>query len=524
MLCRSSFHQKRAIVDNKLLLAKCITLLFKESLLAPEERGSRELIEESIKKIQPREVALGLGMDKDVVTALRNTVVDMLSTPHDHGVDRIGLLQRIRLDVGDNDKLYQAIEKGLQDDGVLENIRKAVLSTRRSIERHLKELQVAEVLTSAAASWNYRRDKITDTREFLTSIWSQLEPLAALKTKEDPALIDEIRLGDHEQTKRVVESIRTSVVENRIYRTGWQGVNRMLQGGVRPGEFWIWPASLQHKYKTGFAQTTFNQIALYNKPMSLARGKKPAIVAFSFEDTTSERVSFIFKQLMYTERRELVDISSYTIEQMQSFITEKLRANGFEIFIYRVNPSHWTHAHLFNKILELEREGYEIEFCLIDYLEKLPTTGCNQIGPSGNDILDLFSRVRAFFSSKGIACVTPHQLSVESKRLVRGTITDEKFVQALVGRGYYKGTSQLDQIPDGILLSHLFSRGDKTYLAIQRDRHRISSIVNENYKHMYLEFPDNGMPIPDDLDGNDSTLYRLPPNMGNVSESLFNFN
>jgi len=31
-----------------------------------------------------------------------------------------------------------------------------------------------------------------------------------------------------------------------------QGLNRMLQGGIRPGEFWIWPASLQHKYKTGF--------------------------------------------------------------------------------------------------------------------------------------------------------------------------------------------------------------------------------------------------------------------------------
>jgi len=509
-------------VDHKLLLAKCVTLLYKESLLKESDNNSRILIEEAIKKIQPREIGLGLGGDKDVVQALKETVHDLLLTPNDQWIDRTGLLQRIRINVGDNDKLYQAFEKGLMEDQTGEDLLKSVISIRKTIDRHLRELKVSEVLTGASASWNFNRDKITDTHEFLTAIWKQLEPLASLKTKEDSAVINEIRLGDTESVLKVVSNFHVSVTENRIYRTGWQGLNRMLQGGIRPGEFWIWPASLQHKYKTGFSQSTFNQIARYNKPMSMAPNKKPALVAITFEDTMEERFQFIFKQMMFTETGQTVDISNYSVEEIQNYVLTKLSVNGYEVFFYRINPSEWTYIDLFNKIVQLENSGYAIEFCMIDYLEKLPTTGCIHSGPAGNDLLDLFNRVRVFFNSRGIACITPHQLSSESKRLIRGTVTEDKFVEALIGRGYYKGSSQLDQIPDGILLTHLFKRGNKSYLAIQRDRHRINTIVDEKYKLMYLEF-DSKMPLADDLYGEDKTLSRLPPYAGNANDDLFNF-
>lgn len=508
-------------MDHKLLLAKCITLLFKESLLKDPQNNSRALIEEAIRKIQPREVGLGLGLDKDVVTSLKGIVLDLLSTPHDQGVDRASLLQSIRIGVGDNDKLYQAIEKTLVDDGDDEANLKSVTRVRSWLDKQLKDMKVSEVLASASALWNFQRDKIRDTKEFLTEMWSQLEPFSSLKTREDPAMIDQVRLSDVNQLNKVVEGIRVSIVENQVYKTGFQGLNRMLQGGIRRGEFWV-QAALQHKYKTGFSQSIFNQIALYNKPMITVPGKKPALVHISFEDTTSQRFEFIYKQMKYTETRQFVDVSNVSTEEMQSFILQKLSANGFELFFYRIDPTQWSYRDLFNLVIEIENSGHSIEFVMIDYLEKLPTIGCIQSGPSGNDLLDLFTRVRVFFNAKGIACWTPHQLNTESKKLIRGTITEDKFVQALVGRGYYKGSSQLDQIPDGILLTHLFQRGDKWYFAIQRDRHRISSIVDERLKLMYLEFPDK-MPIPDDINDTDSTLYKLPQFRSNVDESMFSF-
>lgn len=508
-------------MDHKLLLAKCVTLLYKESQLKDTLNNSRALVEEAIKEIQPRDINLGLNMDKDVVRALKDTVIDMLATPHDQGADKAGLLQRIRIDVGDNDKLYQAVEKGLVEITDVDELTKSIKNTRRPLEQYLKDLKVSKALTQASSTWNYNRDKIKDANEFLTQLWSQLEPLSSLKTKDDPAIIDEIRLGDTDAVNKVVSKIHVSAVESRIYKTGWQGLNRMLQGGFRPGEMWV-PAALPHKYKTGFTQSVFNQIALYNKPMLNNPGKKSAGVCIAFEDTSDERFQFIFKQLMSTERNELVDVTHYKIEEIQGIIVEKLSINGFEMFFYRVDPTRWTYYDLFNLITTIELKGYDIEFCLIDRLEMLPTTGCIQSGPMGSAMLDLYTRVRIFFNTKGIFHITPHQLSTEAKQLIRGTVTDAKFVQALVGRGYYQGAKGLDQIPDGILLNHIFKHGEEWYLAIQRDRHRLSSIVEEKFKHMYLKFP-AGMPIPDDLHSDDSTLYKLPAYRGNADESMFNF-
>lgn len=508
-------------MDNKLLLAKCVTLLYKESLLNDNETNSKSLVNEAISKIQTRDIGLGIPSDTDAILSLKETVRDMLTTPHDHGIDKAELLQRIRINVGDNDKLYQAIENGIQSESDQDVLRKSILNLRRSIENHLKELKVSEVLTSAASSWNYQREKIPDTRDFLTTVWRQLEPFTALRAREDPAIIDEVRLGNQEQVNKVISNIYTSVVENRVYKTGWQGLNRMMQGGIRPGEFWM-QAALQHKYKTGFSQSIFNQVAIYNKPMTNIQGRKPALVLYAFEDTTVERFKFIVKQLQYTATREAIEVGDMKMEDMQSIIYSKLRVNGFEIFFYRVDPTKWTYSDLFRHTLEIEQKGYSIEFVMIDYLEKLPTIGCVSSGPMGNDLLDLFTRVRMFYNAKGIACWTPHQLSTECKKLIRGSVTEDKLVQVIVGRGYYKGSSQLDQIPDGLLITHIFPYNDKWYLAIQRDRHRISSIIPEKYKYMLLEFPKD-MPIPDDLTTNETTLYKLPAYASNVESDFLKF-
>ena len=55
----------------------------------------------------------------------------------------------------------------------------------------------------------------------------------------------------------------------------------------------------------------------------------------------------------------------------------------------RVNPSEWTHRDLFNYVLKLEADGFEVHATFVDYLAKLPTTGCNVSGPSGTDFRDM---------------------------------------------------------------------------------------------------------------------------------------
>jgi len=508
-------------MDQKLLLAKCIGLIYKESKLKNEGGDSRDYVKNAVSRIVTRDPGMGLTSENNTIAALKMTVMDMIATPPDQEIDRSGLLQRIRIDVGDNDKLYSAIEKGLDDDNEPDVIRRSIKNNRRSIDRYLDDTRVTELLSAANSRWNYSRDKIENTYEFLETLRSQLEPLAALKTREDPAIINEVRIGDNSSLSKVLSDIHITETSSQFYRTGWQGLNRMLQGGIRRGEMWV-QGGLQHNYKTGLSKSIFSHIPLYNQPYTGGNGRVPAVIHYSFEDTIEEGMKFTLTQLLYTERREMIDIRNMTTTEMQDAVQTRLKVNGFEVFFFRVNPTKWTYMDLFRHIQHLETSGYSIEFVMADYLDQLPKTGCDTSGPSGNDILDLFKRTRLFFSEKKIAFWTPHQLSPDCKKLIRGQISEDKLVKEIVGRGYFKGTTQLDQIPDGIIFNHKFVHNGETYLAIQRDRHRLLSIVDEKYKYMLLKFP-KGMPIPDDLNGDDSTLYKLPSYAGNADESLFSF-
>jgi len=64
----------------------------------------------------------------------------------------------------------------------------------------------------------------------------------------------------------VLEDVKSINNNTSIYKSGWQALNRMTQGGFRRGEFCTIGA-LQHKYKTGFSLSVFMQIARHNKPI-----------------------------------------------------------------------------------------------------------------------------------------------------------------------------------------------------------------------------------------------------------------
>ena len=81
---------------------------------------------------------------------------------------------------------------------------------------------------------------------------------------------------------------------------------------------------------------------------------------------------------------------------MAQYIREKMQVNGYEIRFVHVNPSLWTYMDICNYITALEAEGYEIHLLMVDYLNMVPKTGCDNTGPQGSNIRDLFRRMRNF--------------------------------------------------------------------------------------------------------------------------------
>lgn len=269
--------------------------------------------------------------------------------------------------------------------------------------------------------------------------------------------------------------------------------------------------ALQHQYKSGTCQSLFMQVPRYNKPIMLDPEKKPLVMYISCEDDTVVYTGFMYKYLYYNKFKKIPDLSTISSAEMAKFLKDELSINGYNIIIMKVNPSDWTIKSLFNKVLQLEAKGYELHACFMDYLAKLPTTGCTNTGPGGTDVRDMFNRVRNFFGSSGRETffLTPHQISTEAKQLVRNGTPDTTFVKEIVGKGYTELSKQLDQVVDLEFYQHKAKINGKWHLTFQRGKHRTPGILDDDKMYAVMPFPYNA-PIVEDVndDGTDVTIPK----------------
>ena len=385
-------------MEIKVLLAKSITLLYQESKLPEKVDNSQDLVRTVLDNVQVSEIGIGMNTEREVILALKDTILEMCSNDADHEYNKVELLQRIKINTASNEKIYDAIANGLDDTLSDNQIKRMIGNIRKSITNHFKEQQIADVLNKATYAFKFNREKIKDINLFLSELQAQLEPLQATTGNKDPAVMSDIDIGNKESMHEVFESINKQNNGTGLYKTGWTALNRMLQGGFRPGETTIIGA-LQHKYKSGFSMSLFAQIALHNKPLTTDPGKKPLLLRISFEDDAETYLQFLYTLLKYNDTREYVDIREIPVDEMSSYVTERLQVNGFHVKMMRVDPTQWSYKHICNKVVELEAEGYNVELLMVDYLGKLPTTGCSVGGPAGNDIREMIRRMRNFCSA-----------------------------------------------------------------------------------------------------------------------------
>jgi hypothetical protein len=322
--------------------------------------------------------------------------------------------------------------------------------------------------------------------------------------QKDPAIIASVDIGDEAGMSEVCNQIQEADNQTSILKTGYQGLNRMWQGGLRRGTATILGA-LQHNYKTGFSLTIFKQVAIYNDPVMDNPTKKPLLLRISFEDSLTDNIQFLYQNFYQNEHGTLPNIKGVKPKDMAAYVKEKMGVTGYQVKFLRVNPSDWTYKDIQNKVIELEAEGYEIHLLMLDYLAMVPTTGCEQ-GTAGHDMRDMWRRMRNFCSARNIALFSPHQLSSDAKMLIREGRTD--FVKAIANKGYYDGSKRLDQEVDLETYIGIERKDNKAYLTLQRGKHRTPTVIPESDKYFVLPFTEKGC-ILDDINGPDSTLKKV---------------
>jgi hypothetical protein len=504
-----------------LLLVKSISLLYRESQLDQHTENSVDLVRTAMDSVKISDIGIGLHTDRERLLALKQTVMDMCNNPIDYEYDISGFLQQIQVNVDEDNKLLEAIRQGVEPILTEAQLKRTIINLRRSITTHFKEEKISEILNKASYRFRVNRDSIKDIGLFISEVIGQLEPLQNTATTKDTGVISDVDIGDEGQTQAVFKTIRDNANGHGILSTGWQRLNRMLQGGFRRGEFCTIGAQ-QHNYKTGFTLSIFKQIALHNNPYLFDITKKPLLLRISFEDDLAENLQFLYQLLYFEETKEEIDLTGISVQTMSEYIKRRLQVNGFHIKMMRVDPFAWSYKNICNKIIELEANGYEVQLLMLDYLGMVPTTGCASSGPIGTDLREMFRRLRVFCGPKKITLITPHQLSTDTKTLVRNGMPQDQFVKEVAEKGYWAGSKQLCQEIDLEMHIHLVKVKDETYLSVQRGKHRLPTILPNVDKYFLLKFPGK-MPIPDDVDQEDSGFSKLPTKLAGTSSELFSF-
>jgi hypothetical protein len=496
-------------MNDLLLLVKSITLMYRESLLNMEEDSTKDLVRKVIEAIKTPEVSIGITKDLEIINALKATATEMVNHDKTHKYQKDILLQQLQVNCGADESTYESLQSGIEPDMTEDENKLTVINIRTAIATHFKHGKIEEVLSKRFSEFKFKRSGIKNINKWINTMIAELEPFQVVGQERDSAIIDEVDISDKESINRVYASIKEENEGGGGFITGFQGINGMIGGKFRLGEQWGL-YGLQHNYKTGFSLTIFKQICMYNTPILKDPKKKPLLLRISFEDSLVLNFQYLYKNMWENETGKVLskkDLAEMDIGVMTEYVTNKLSATGFHVKLLFVNPSDWTYKDICNLVLKYEAEGYEVQMVMVDYLTKISKEGCTQ-GATGQDVRNLFERIKAFMASKGILFITPHQLSTEAKGLMRDGYND--FVKRLPGGGYTADSKQIDQVIDGELFFHIerLKGKNEAYFTVQGGKLRRIEQVDEDDKYRVYKFVRKGV-ILDDLNKPDSSMLKV---------------
>ena len=496
-------------MNDLLLLVKSITLMYRESLLNMEEDSTKDLVRKVIEAIKTPEVSIGITKDLEIINALKATATEMVNHDKSHKYQKDILLQQLQVNCGADESTYESLQSGIEPEMTEDENKLTVINIRTAIATHFKHGKIEEILSKRFSEFKFKRSSIKNINKWINTMIAELEPFQVVGQERDSAIIDEVDISDKESINRVYASIKEENEGGGGFITGFQGINKMIGGKFRLGEQWGL-YGLQHNYKTGFSLTIFKQICMYNTPTLKDPKKKPLLLRISFEDSLVLNFQYLYKNMWENETGKVLskkDLAEMDIGVMTEYVTNKLSATGFHVKLLFVNPSDWTYKDICNLVLKYEAEGYEVQMVMVDYLTKISKEGCTQ-GATGQDVRNLFERIKAFMASKGILFITPHQLSTEAKGLMRDGYND--FVKRLPGGGYTADSKQIDQVIDGELFFHIerLKGKNEAYFTVQGGKLRRIEQVDEDDKYRVYKFVRKGV-ILDDLNKSDSSMLKV---------------
>lgn len=491
-------------MDVKALLAKCISLLFREGQ-SGENDLSKQLVLDVITtlKINSNDIS---GTDS-TVNELKNVVLNMVSKEHPTPYN--DLIQHIRIACSSDVVLFESIQDNISFQLDEDELKRTILSYRFELNKYLKEKKATMLLDKMTFDLKFNRDKIGDLNQYMSSNLNGIIDLVNYSGEEIPGIICEVDLSDIDAVAEQFELIRKENDGSRTIKMPWQAMNRMTRGGLRLGQLTT-VGGLAHNNKTGVSLSMFISGCIFNNPKNLQtdQKKKPLMLLISFED---DMLIVLFNlYILLKENLENVKITDEDKQRLSSreaaeYVYKTLSNTGYDIKIVRADSSTWSYVEIQSCVLQFESQGYEIHLTLIDYLNLANKNGLTH-SRADADIQELFRRTKNFFAAKNIALLTPVQLSPDAMELKR---QGNKMLAMQISDGsYYEGCRGLSREPELELFVDIVKDNGRKYQTFARGKHRGQNDTPEEHKFFILEFQKIGG-LRWDVNGTDTSLSKF---------------
>lgn len=497
-------------MDIKLFLVKSVSLLYLESQIEGYRSGNAAMIRDILSDIKMPENIGELGDGRNTLSNLRTTVLWMLNNGDSQRYEPDTLLQRLRLNTQNDDNTYKAFEKTIRrypDESV---IRKHINDISREMRRYKNHEKLQEIIKKASYAINFKEAEIEDWDSFILQTAQDLLSVD-METEErtDPAFITSVNFNDPESVRAAFEDMNKSLSTDGIIKFPFKALNRMMgvQGGGRRGEFGLVNA-LPHNNKSGTLLDLFIGTCIFNDPFLFNKDKKPLVLFYSTEDDVPVIIQKIYVILKQLELGMAVSVKGMDIAEATAYVMEKLQARGWYIELHRIKGSAFTYAKYIKHLEQYKAKGFEVCASYIDYLAMYSKDGCIQ-GATGDDLQDLYKRVREYTSAEKILQVTAHQLSTQAKEEKRMNPT--KFIRDMPGGGYYQGCKKLDTEVDWEFYVNKQTVNDGAYLEYLWGKHRgVVEPTPESHKYFVMKFNEHPMyGIRYDYDLEEDLSYKI---------------
>ena len=414
------------------------------------------------------------------------------------------ILRRLKLATTQVKPLYDSVMKFLEDDELPKEESEVEGYYSRIVTSYYFQLrqglQGGQLLQNAGKLIGALKgtEQRVSLESAIVELQKSLQTFGTRSHNKIPSLVDSITTNETEKFKVYFNNIGKKAAGQGLV-TGWKDINQMLgcNGGITE-ELWLMPA-LPFNCKSLFSLLMALSIPIFNSPDKVMQNIKgdlqPIILDLSLENELDVNIGYAY-QAIYRhfegEAPSLAFTDEMTAEEraqktaiMTDYLCSKIRMNGWEYNFQRHTNTDFKVQYLDDLISQQRAKGFHVAGIRADYLGTINKAGHGN-GIAGSDIKEIYRMARNIQVVKNRGFIlAPHQISPEGKKL--RAIDQQSFTKNLPGRGLYDSCSSLDNEADGEMFFNKRVIEGKSYLEVQRGKHRV--IIDTPEKHHYSVIP-----------------------------------